>query len=231
VNIDTLIRPAPSAVPPNRPDQAPSGPNEHAPRNATANNPPGAPQTRSPSVGDNREQTQADRSNSRPETELSPKEKRLVERLKSRDREVRAHEAAHKNVAGSLARGSAQFSFQTGPDGQRYAIGGEVSIDVSKVDGDPQATIAKAQTIRRAATAPAEPSSQDHAVTARASQLEAEARRELLAPAENETDAADPVSASRPESEREAARRPNAAGFSANSTQPTSVGELLDVIA
>ena len=155
----------------------------------------------------------------RRESELSQEEKRDLEQLKARDREVRAHEAAHKNAAGNLARGSAQFSFETGPDGRRYAVGGEVSIDTSKVNGDPQATIQKAQTIRRAANAPVQPSSQDRAVAAEASRMEAEARRELAEQANSE-----------PAETGNTSRTPRT-GFSSNPTQPAAVGELLDVIA
>ena len=53
-----------------------------------------------------------------------------------------------------------------GPDGNRYAIGGEVSIDVAPVDGDPEATIAKMEIVKAAALAPAEPSAQDRKVAA-----------------------------------------------------------------
>ncbi len=45
--------------------------------------------------------------------------------------------------------------------------------------GDPQATIAKMQQVRRAALAPAEPSAQDRRVAARASEQERRARAEL----------------------------------------------------
>lgn len=112
--------------------------------------------------------------------ELSAEEKQRVAELKAIDVKVRAHERAHLSAAGGLARGSASFSFTTGPDGKRYAVGGEVSIDTSGVSGDPSATIAKAQNIRRAALAPANPSSQDRSVAARASQMEFEARAELI---------------------------------------------------
>jgi hypothetical protein len=78
-----------------------------------------------------------------------------------------------------LASGPPSFTYETGPDGKRYAVGGEVQIDTSPVKGDPQATIQKAQTIRRAATAPSNPSSQDRAVAAQASKMEAQARQEL----------------------------------------------------
>lgn len=112
--------------------------------------------------------------------ELSEEEKQQVAQLQERDREVRAHEAAHIAAAGGLA-GGASFSYQTGPDGRAYAVGGEVSIDTSPVNGDPQATIQKAQTIRAAALSPAQPSGADQAVAAAASKMAASARIELSA--------------------------------------------------
>ncbi len=99
--------------------------------------------------------------------------------LKRRDQEVRAHERAHLSAGGQYVRGGARFSYQYGPDGRRYAVGGEVSIDVAPVPGDPQATLRKAQTIRRAALAPADPSAQDRAVAAQAQQMAIQAQAEL----------------------------------------------------
>jgi hypothetical protein len=98
----------------------------------------------------------------------------------TRDREVRAHEQAHLAGAGGIARGGASFSFATGPDGKRYAVGGEVSIDTSAVDGDPSATLIKAEQIRRAALAPAQPSAQDLLVASQATAMANEARAELV---------------------------------------------------
>jgi len=100
-------------------------------------------------------------------------------KLKARDREVRAHEAAHAAAAGSLAKGGPSYTYQRGSDGRLYATGGEVNIDTSGVPGDPKATIQKARQIRAAANAPANPSTQDRAVAAQASRMEAQARREL----------------------------------------------------
>ncbi len=111
--------------------------------------------------------------------ELSPEEKQRVAELKAIDQAVRQHEQAHLSAAGGLARGGASFSYVTGPDGKQYAVGGEVQIDTSGVPDDPSATITKAQNIRRAALAPAKPSSQDQRVAARATQLEFEARAAL----------------------------------------------------
>jgi len=99
--------------------------------------------------------------------------------IKERDREVRQHEQAHLAAGGSHVRGGASFSYERGPDGRQYAVGGEVQIDTSAVAGDPAATIRKMQAVQRAALAPAEPSVQDRSVAAEAAQTEAEARREL----------------------------------------------------
>ncbi len=110
--------------------------------------------------------------------ELSGHDPDLAE-LKARDREVRAHEAAHSAAAGSLTTGGPQFTYQRGTDGRLYAVGGEVNIDTSAVAGDPQATIQKAQRIRAAALAPANPSAQDRSVATQATRLEAQARQEM----------------------------------------------------
>ena len=109
---------------------------------------------------------------------LTDAQKKEVTELKRRDQEVRQHEQAHVAAAGRYAKGGPQYEFTTGPDGRQYATGGHVNIDVSPA-ATPEATIQKAQVIRRAASAPAEPSGQDRAVAAQASQLESEARREL----------------------------------------------------
>ena len=109
---------------------------------------------------------------------MTEAEQKEIQDLKQTDREVRQHEAAHTKAAGGLA-GPVQYDYTTGPDGNRYAVGGEVSIDVSKVPNDPEATIQKADRIRRAALAPANPSGQDRAVAASASKMAAAARSEL----------------------------------------------------
>ncbi len=114
-------------------------------------------------------------------SELTEEEKQQVEKLKQRDQEVRRHEAAHQASAGSAAKGGPSFEYTKGPDGKQYATGGEVQIDTSPAPGDPQATIRKMQQVQRAANAPAEPSSQDRSVAAKAAAAEAQARTELAA--------------------------------------------------
>jgi hypothetical protein len=104
---------------------------------------------------------------------------REIANLKARDQQVRAHEAAHLAAAGGLARGGASYTYERGPDGVAYAVGGEVSIDTSPVPGNPAATLAKAQQVRAAALAPADPSSQDRSVAAAASAMATRAQRDL----------------------------------------------------
>ena len=107
-------------------------------------------------------------------------QQRELQALKDSDREVKAHEQAHLAAAAGIAIGGAHFSYTVGPDGQRYATGGEVSIDVSEVSGNPRATLLKAETIRRAALAPARPSGQDYRVAAKAAAMANQAAIELL---------------------------------------------------
>lgn len=106
---------------------------------------------------------------------LSAEDLRLIQKLAQRDRQVRAHEAAHLGAAGRFARSGANFTFQRGPNGVSYAIGGEVSLDTS-TPGDPQAALSKAEIIRRAALAPVDPSSQDRIVAGQAAQMAMQAR-------------------------------------------------------
>lgn len=109
---------------------------------------------------------------------LSEAEQRQVAELKERDREVRAHEMAHVAAGAGLVTRGASYTYQTGPDGQRYAIGGEVGIDTSP-GRTPEETLAKAERIRAAALAPAEPSGQDRQVAAQASRMAVDARLEI----------------------------------------------------
>ncbi|NPA66233.1 MAG: hypothetical protein GXO11_05045 [Epsilonproteobacteria bacterium] len=109
--------------------------------------------------------------------ELSPSEKQLVSELQARDTEVRAHEAAHQSAGAGLA-GGASFSYQKGPDGKMYAIGGEVPISF-KEGKDPQETIANARQVKAAAMAPANPSPQDYAVANTATMMELKAQQLL----------------------------------------------------
>jgi SprA-related family len=101
-----------------------------------------------------------------------------IRQMQRRDSEVRAHEAAHSATGGAYA-GAPTYTTKRGPDGKTYATGGEVSIDISAIKGDPQATLKKAEQVRSAALAPAQPSSQDMKVAQKAQSMAAKARSEM----------------------------------------------------
>ena len=111
---------------------------------------------------------------------------REISQLKHRDQEVKAHELAHATTGGSLT-GPPTYTYETGPDGKRYAVAGEVSVDLSTVKGDPEATIAKMQKVHSAALAPANPSAQDAKIAANATQIILQAQSELLSSQSDES--------------------------------------------
>jgi hypothetical protein len=103
----------------------------------------------------------------------------VLSQLKARDGEVRAHEAAHIATGGRYITGGASYTYERGPDGAQYAVGGEVGIDASPASGKPEETVQKMRIVRAAALAPSEPSGADIAVAAAASQTEAAAIAEI----------------------------------------------------
>lgn len=107
-------------------------------------------------------------------------EKQVIRELENRDKEVRTHEMAHAAVGGAFT-GSPSYSFEIGPDGKKYAVEGEVSVDLTPVAGDPKETIAKMKKVQAAALAPAQPSAQDVRVAASAANIILEAQAELIA--------------------------------------------------
>jgi hypothetical protein len=124
---------------------------------------------------------------------LSREELAQLNELKKRDRVVRAHEQAHMAAAAGLVAKGMSFSYQQGPDGRRYAVGGEVQIDAGR-EAAPAETIAKMKKVRAAALAPADPSPQDRSVAASAmvkmSQARVELRVEQVEEAEGQREAA-----------------------------------------
>jgi hypothetical protein len=111
--------------------------------------------------------------------QIEQAEIKQIDQLAQRDTEVKTHEQAHAAVGGSLAQ-SPSYQYEKGPDGRRYAVDGEVNIDVSTVDGDAQATLSKMQKVYAAAMAPVEPSMADIRVAAQALQNMNEAKKELI---------------------------------------------------
>jgi len=114
---------------------------------------------------------------------LTDSQRQEVQQLQRIDAEVRRHEQAHAS-AGGIHAGSPTYQYQRGPDGRLYAVGGEVRINAGPVPGNPEATISKMRQVRRAALAPATPSSQDLRIAAAAqteiAKAQAEVRQERL---------------------------------------------------
>jgi hypothetical protein len=106
--------------------------------------------------------------------ELSAAERAAVERLRQRDGQVRQEESAHAAVAGDLA-GPIEYVCQRGPDGRQYAVGGAVGIEAIIASGDPAELEGVGARLAAAATAPTNPSAQDHATARLALRLYAEA--------------------------------------------------------
>lgn len=152
--------------------------------------------------------------------ELTAEEQQQVDDLKQRDQEVRRHEQAHAASAGGTARGGPSFEFETGPDGKRYVVSGEVNIDTSPVAGDPKATIAKMEQVRRAALAPGEPSSQDRAVAAQAAAAAQQARAELSQERSQNSPGGNVT---------EKASSPSVAYSSTGKSEPSVTGQQLDI--
>ena len=111
---------------------------------------------------------------------LSSADQELLDRLKARDAKVRTHEHAHLSAAAGQAAGPASYTYQTGPDGKRYAIGGSVNISMSYNSGDPEESLRSARTAFAAAMATGEPSSKDMAAANKALSMAARARRDGL---------------------------------------------------
>lgn len=110
--------------------------------------------------------------------ELTPQEEQEVAELKTTDAEVRAHEQAHKAAAGGLRTSAPNYEYETGPDGKKYAVAGDVNVSYQH-SSDPEVNLKNALQLKASALAPAEPSSQDRKVAAQADREIAEARQEI----------------------------------------------------
>jgi hypothetical protein len=98
-------------------------------------------------------------------------------KLKAIERDVIAHEAAHKAVGGQYA-GPVSYTYATAPDGTRHIVGGEVSISAPE-GKTPEETIQIMEQVKRAALAAGSPSPQDIQVAAAASAAQMRARAEM----------------------------------------------------
>ena len=106
-----------------------------------------------------------------PDDGMTPEEKEMVKELQARDREVRLHEQAHVALLGPYAVGGPSYTYQMGPDGRMYAVGGSVAADTG-AEATPEATAQKARMLRLAAGGGGDPSAADMSVAAMAGVME-----------------------------------------------------------
>lgn len=109
----------------------------------------------------------------RPQDRLSPAEKAQLADLQRRDAQVRQEENAHANAAGQLG-GPIAYTYQRGPDGRMYALGGSVPLR-AQTGSDPEEAARLGRRIAGAALAAVLPSSADYAAAAAAYSLAAAA--------------------------------------------------------
>ena len=110
--------------------------------------------------------------------EDDPAIKQMVMELKARDAEVRAHEQAHVAAGAGVVMSGPSYTYQQGPDGRMYAVGGHVTIDTSP-EPDPEDTIRKMEKVQASALAPMDPSPSDLKIASTAAMLKQRALQEL----------------------------------------------------
>jgi hypothetical protein len=110
---------------------------------------------------------------------LSEDDREMIRELKDRDHEVRMHEQTHAALLGPYARSAPSYTYQVGPDGRMYAVGGSVEVDTGK-EATPEETANKARILQIAATSVKEPSPADMAVAAGASGMLSEAMAQMV---------------------------------------------------
>ena len=115
---------------------------------------------------------------------LSESRQRMLDELKQRDRHVRQHEASHANSPGVIRYGSPKYSYQTGPDGRPYAVGGQVTLGTMP-SHNPQTARINADALRKAALANGDPSPQDLAAASSAEAMKNEADINMMSRSAN----------------------------------------------
>lgn len=137
-----------------------------------------------PQDGKNDSETASEQPGKEEPLSPDPAQAAVLAQMAAIEREVIAHEAAHKSVGGQFT-GAVSYSYVTGPDGRRYIAGGEVSISAPE-GKTPEETIEIMEQVKRAALAPASPSGQDLQVAAAASAAQMKARAEMARQAAEE---------------------------------------------
>ncbi len=110
---------------------------------------------------------------SKNDAELSDSERAALDRLRQRDQQVRQEEQAHAAIAGDLA-GPISYTYQRGPDGRNYAVGGSVPLRV-QTSGDPDEAARVGARLAAAAHGAVNPSGADLSAARRGYALQSQA--------------------------------------------------------
>lgn len=102
-------------------------------------------------------------------------EDETLRRLKNRDAHVKAHEASHAGSGGVMTIGAPSYTYQIGPDGKPYAIGGKVTL-ASRPASNPRMAELHARSLKNASLSVDDPSPQDLAAASSAEAMAREAR-------------------------------------------------------
>lgn len=86
---------------------------------------------------------------------------RVLEKFKRTDSKIRSHEQVHATIGHTTT--PIAYTYQKGPDGKMYAVGGNVRFDTS-IPNDPKAAAFKLDQLHKAASATSEPSNADNTI-------------------------------------------------------------------
>jgi len=86
---------------------------------------------------------------------------KVLEKFKQTDANIRSHEQIHASIGHTTAPIS--YTYQEGPDGKMYAVGGSVKLDTSIPD-DPKAAAFKLDVLQKAASGPTDSSAADNTI-------------------------------------------------------------------
>ncbi len=110
----------------------------------------------------------------------SQEEQKEIEKIRKNSRNVKLRELVYRAVVGNYVRNTVSFEYETGPDGIKYAVAGHTTIDTRPIINNPEATIRKAQAIKKTKI--------DRAVAVEVEKMEREAIMELKEEQRKESD-------------------------------------------
>jgi hypothetical protein len=90
---------------------------------------------------------------------------RVLDKFKQTDTNIRSHEQIHASIGATTSPIS--YTYEKGPDGKMYAVGGKVTLDTSLPD-DPKAAAFKLDMLQKTASGPIDSSGADNTIASQA---------------------------------------------------------------